>query len=97
MTRRFEIGKLYYYFEDPLGTTIVQGKINCPKCEKDISNGNCAVKWRYFMMSLIAANISVGVSDGVPSYLQGAVPVTMDQYDRIAPYCKSRLNGTVLI
>ena len=92
MTLHFELGELYYDVNKPSTTVVVKNEIICPKCKKNISDKKCLVKENDFLMSLVAANISLGMKDfGVPSYLRGAIPLGKQQHSIIVPQCKAQL------
>lgn len=95
MTRRFELGQLYYDVDNPSSTVIVKESIICPKCKSDISDNKCMVKANYFLMSLVAANISmIGESKkefAVPPHLRGAISLRKQQHSIISPQCKAQL------
>ncbi len=89
-TRHFELGDIYYLLEKPSETPIVKNLIICPKCRKDISNGNCMVKTNDFLIRLVTVNICLSVND-MPKHLQGAYPLQKRDYDLIKDNCQARL------
>ena len=92
MTRHFELGEIYYDVEKPSSTVVVKNGIICPKCKTDISDKKCMVKINYFLMSLVAANISLGMGElDFPPHLRGAFPLRKQQHSIIAPHYKAQL------
>ena len=95
MTRHFELGQLFYDVDNPSSSVVVKEPITCPKCKADISDKKCMVKTNYFLMSLVAANITRTMetegSSAIPNHLRGAIPLRKQQYSIIAPQCKARL------
>ena len=89
-TRGFELGEVFYLPEKPSETLAVKNTITCPKCRKDISNGNCMVKINEFLMRLVTANICLSVGE-MPKHLQGAYPLRKRDYDLVKDNCQARL------
>lgn len=77
-TLNFDLGGVYYLADNPSKTVIVENKIICPKCSKDISSGKCLVKGNDLLIKFVAANISLEVGK-VPNHLQMILPLTNEE------------------
>lgn len=91
ITRRFELGEMFYLPENASESIIVKNKITCPKCGKDISDRKCMVKQNDLLMRIVTANISLSIGD-VPEHLKGAHPLLKKGYGLIKNKCISKLN-----
>jgi len=94
MTRHFELGRVFYEIAKTTKPVLVEKKIICPKCKKDISEGKCMAKSNYFMMSIIAANIFQEPRKkhgGLPHHLQGSVRIRNQDLKMFEQFCKARL------
>lgn len=91
ITRKFELGEIFYLPENASESLIVKDKIICPKCGKDISDRKCMAKQNDLLMRLVAANIIISLSD-VPEHLKGAYHLLKKDYDLIKNKCISKLN-----
>ena len=89
ITRKVELGDIFYNIDQPSETMLVKESIVCPKCRNDISNGRCALQTNYVLMRLVAANISLSIGD-VPNHLRGAYPINKKEYEKIKIICKSK-------
>ena len=89
-TRNFELGEIFYLADDVSKSIIVKDTIICPKCSKDISNGQCMIRENELLMRLVTANLCLSDGD-VPNHLQGAFPLNKKDYRFVNDKCKSRL------
>ncbi|MBU0980574.1 MAG: hypothetical protein KJ709_07230 [Nanoarchaeota archaeon] len=91
VTRRFQLGNVYYNTQKTSSPIIVKDSITCPKCKADISQGKCMVRMSNVYMSFIAINILAADNEPIPPHLQGAIPLRRQEYQQIAKTCKARL------
>jgi len=75
MTKNFDIEGVYYLVENPSSTFIVEDKIICPKCGKDISNKKCLVKGKDLLIKLLVANLCL-MEGRIPEHLSKILPLT---------------------
>jgi len=91
-TLKFDIGGVYYLSTEPSKTVIVENKIICPKCAKDISSGNCLVRGNDLLLGFMAANISLEIGK-VPKHLQKILPLmNREDYEIFLRKSKGKLN-----
>ena len=89
ITRKVELGKIFYALESPSKTILIENTIICPKCSKDISNGKCALKINETLMKLVAANISISIGE-IPEHLSGTYYLNKKEYEKTRMICKSK-------
>ena len=91
----FEIGPAAYSKEGG-DEIILRDKIFCPKCKKEISDGQCIALSGELMMSMIAMTVvriagENGKSFKMPQHLQGIAIVSKDNLDKL----KMESNGII--
>lgn len=89
ITRKVELGETICNIDKPSETILVKEVIICPKCNKDISNGKCALKTNDTLMRLVAANISISIGS-VPKHLMRAYSVDNNIYRNVKSAFKSK-------
>jgi TFIIF-interacting CTD phosphatase-like protein len=90
-TMYFELGEVYCEISN-CTSILAKNKIICPKCNKDISKGKCAVKIQDIVGMFIAANLLV--DEGLPKHLQGAASLRSKEFQEARLFCESVLTVT---
>ena len=90
-TRRHELGEIFYLAENASSSVIIKDPIICPKCSKDISDGQCMVKANDLLMKFVTANICTNIGD-LPHHLKGAYPLAKKDYNLVKDRCAGSLN-----
>ena len=88
-TRNFELGEVFYLADNASKSIIIKNAIICPKCSRDISNGECMVRENELLMMFVTANLCISCGD-VPAHLKGAYPLQKRDYEMIKNRCKAK-------
>ena len=89
ITRKFELGKLFYDINKPLESMIILNSVICQKCKIDISNEKFSIKSHEILMKFVVSNLGASIGD-VPNHLRDAYPVNKEEYNKMKIVCKSK-------